>query len=246
MKTVLITGVSGGIGYAAVRKLAETYEYTAAISRSPGIPGIRQIHGASQEDKDCCPKNLHIFTGSVADFSFVEDTVSRIVKETGSIDLLINNAAVSYVGLLTDMSEADWQETVSVNLSSVFNTCHAVVPHMVHQKSGRIVNISSVWGLAGASCEVAYSATKGGINAFTKALAKELAPSGIAVNAIAFGAVDTRMNGHLSAEEKLSLEEEIPAGRMLTADEAADIILKVAELPSYITGDIIKADGGWI
>lgn len=232
MKTALITGVSGGIGYAAAKELAKKYDYVAAISR--GTSGLEDIG------------NIHIFTGSVTDFGFVEETVQQTVCETGSIDLLINNSAVSYVGLLTDMSEDDWHETVSVNLSSVFNTCHAAVPHMVHQKAGRIINISSVWGLAGASCEVAYSATKGGINAFTKALAKELAPSGIAVNAIAFGAVDTRMNSHLSPEEKMQLEDEIPAGRMIDADEAAEIILKTAELPIYITGDIIKADGGWI
>ncbi len=232
MKTALITGVSGGIGYAAAKELAKNYDYVAAISR--GTSGLEDIG------------NIHIFTGSVTDFGFVEETVRQTVRETGSIDLLINNSAVSYVGLLTDMSEGDWHKTVSVNLSSVFNTCHAAVPHMVHQKAGRIINISSVWGLAGASCEVAYSATKGGINAFTKALAKELAPSGIAVNAIAFGAVDTRMNSHLSPEEKMQLEDEIPAGRMIDADEAAEIILKTAELPIYITGDIIKADGGWI
>ena len=210
MKTALITGVSGGIGYAAAKELAKNYDYVAAISR--GTSGLEDIG------------NIHIFTGSVTDFGFVEETVRQTVRETGSIDLLIN----------------------TVNLSSVFNTCHAAVPHMVHQKAGRIINISSVWGLAGASCEVAYSATKGGINAFTKALAKELAPSGIAVNAIAFGAVDTRMNSHLSPEEKMQLEDEIPAGRMIDADEAAEIILKTAELPIYITGDIIKADGGWI
>ena len=232
MKTAIITGVSGGIGLKTALRLSTEYDYVAALTR-----GTTDFEGI---------ENIRLYTGSVADHEFVARAVEAIVKETGGVDLLVNNAAVSYVGLLTDMSETDWQETVSVNLSSVFNTCHAVVPHMVHEKRGRIINISSVWGLVGASCEVAYSATKGGINAFTKALAKELAPSGIAVNAIAFGAVDTRMNGHLSAEEKVQLEEEIPAGRMLTADEAAEIIIKTAELPGYITGDIIKADGGWI
>ena len=117
---------------------------------------------------------------------------------------------------------------------------------MVRQKSGRIVNISSVWGLAGASCEAAYSATKGAVNAFTKALAKELAPSGISVNAIAFGAVDTRMNSFLSEEDRAALEEEIPFGRMATADEAALTIVKLLEMPEYLTGEVIKVDGGWI
>ena len=232
MTTAIITGTSGGIGHTTALELAKKYDYVAALSR--GTTGFEDI------------ANIHIFEGSVAKHDFIVESIKQIVEATGQIDLLVNNAAVSYVGLLTDMTDADWQETVSVNLSSVFNTCHEVIPHMVHQKEGRVINISSVWGLAGASCEVAYSATKGGINAFTQALAKELAPSGIAVNAIAFGAVDTSMNKHLSPEEKQLLEEEIPIGRMLSANEAAKIILKVAELPLYVTGDIIKADGGWI
>jgi 3-oxoacyl-[acyl-carrier protein] reductase len=116
---------------------------------------------------------------------------------------------------------------------------------MVHQKSGKILNISSVWGDFGASCEVAYSATKGGINSFTKALARELAPSNISVNAIAFGAIDTRMNQGLSEDERTALETEIPFGRMATADEAAEFIKSILALPAYCTGDIIKFDGGW-
>ena len=170
----------------------------------------------------------------------------KVMKEAGSIDVLINCAAVSYVGLLMDMTPEEWHKTVAVNLESVYNTCHEDIPHMVRQKSGRIVNISSVWGLSGASCEAAYSATKGAVNAFTKALAKELAPSGISVNAIAFGAVDTRMNSFLSEEDRASLEEEIPFGRMATADEAALTITKLLEMPEYLTGEVIKCDGGWI
>ena len=117
---------------------------------------------------------------------------------------------------------------------------------MVKEKRGRIINISSVWGLVGASCEVAYSATKGAVNAFTKALAKEMALSGIAVNAIAFGAVDTRMNGHLSDEEKNELAESIAIGRMATPEEAADTVIKMLEMPDYLTGEVLKCDGGWI
>ena len=116
---------------------------------------------------------------------------------------------------------------------------------MVHAHKGRIINISSVWGNVGASCEVAYSATKGAVNAFTKALAKELAPSDIAVNAIAFGAIDTTMNGHLSLEEKIALEEEIPFGRMATEKEAADFIVTAANAGSYLTGQVLTFDGGW-
>ena len=117
---------------------------------------------------------------------------------------------------------------------------------MIHEKDGRIINISSVWGLVGASCEVAYSATKGAINSFTKALAKELAPSNISVNAVALGAIDTRMNSNLSAEDRLSLCEEIPAGRMASPEEAADFISTISKSPSYFTGEVIKFDGAWI
>ena len=145
-----------------------------------------------------------------------------------------------------DMNPDEWRQTVAVNLDSVYNTCHEVLPYMVKEKRGRIINISSVWGLVGASCEVAYSATKGAVNAFTKALAKELAPSGIRVNAAAFGVIDTDMNRHLSEEDRSQLEEEIPIGRMASPEEAADFIMKLIDMPDYFTGEVVKFDGGWI
>ena len=172
--------------------------------------------------------------------------IKKTVSVAGGVDALINSAAISYVGLLMDMNPDEWRQTVAVNLDSVYNTCHEVLPYMVKEKRGRIINISSVWGLVGASCEVAYSATKGAVNAFTKALAKEMALSGIAVNAIAFGAVDTRMNGHLSDEEKNELAESIAIGRMATPEEAADTVIKMLEMPDYLTGEVLKCDGGWI
>jgi 3-oxoacyl-[acyl-carrier protein] reductase len=159
-------------------------------------------------------------------------------------DILINNAGISYVGLLQDMSPEEWRSVIDTNLTSAFNCSKCAIPYMLKKHSGRIVNISSMWGNVGASCEVAYSASKGGINTFTKALAKELAPSGIAVNAIAFGMVDTRMNAFLDEEEKASLIEEIPAGRILSPQESADIIYSVSMMNSYVTGQIITADGG--
>ena len=123
--------------------------------------------------------------------------------------------------------------------------CKHAIPKMVHSKSGRILNISSVWGNVGASCEVAYSASKGGVNAFTKALAKELAPSGITVNAIACGVIDTRMNQCFSEEERTQLAEEIPAGRFGNAQEVAQLALSIVTSSSYLTGQIITLDGGW-
>ena len=134
---------------------------------------------------------------------------------------------------------------IATNLTSVFSCCHEAIPYMVHEKSGCIINISSVWGTVGASCEVAYSASKGGINTFTKALAKELAPSGISVNAIACGVIDTRMNGCFDAAERAALEEEIPMGRYGTPEEAAALAWQLATAPTYLTGQILSLDGGW-
>jgi 3-oxoacyl-[acyl-carrier protein] reductase len=144
------------------------------------------------------------------------------------------------------MSIKDWNSIISTNLTSVFNCCSLAIPDMVRQKSGKIINISSVWGNVGASCEVAYSASKGGMNAFTKALAKELAPSNIQVNAIACGAIDTEMNRILTAEELLQLTDEIPAGRLGRAEEVADLVYQLAQNNNYLTGQIIGLDGGWI
>jgi 3-oxoacyl-[acyl-carrier protein] reductase len=184
--------------------------------------------------------------GDAGDYEFIADFVSHVVDRFGeNIDLLVNNAGISYVGLLTDMDINDWNHIINTNTTSVFNSCRHVVPYMVKQQSGHIINISSVWGNVGASCEVAYSASKGAINSFTKALAKELAPSHISVNAIAFGAIDTDMNSHLSEEEKASLEYEIPYGRMATPEEAARFILHTADAGDYLTGQILTFDGAW-
>lgn len=169
-----------------------------------------------------------------------------IREQFGHIDVLVNNAGISYVGLLTDMSEEDWNRVISSNLTSVFNCCSLAIPEMVRKKSGKIINISSVWGNVGASCEVAYSASKGGMNAFTKALAKELAPSNIQVNAIACGAIDTEMNSLLTDEELSELKNEIPAGRLGRAEEVADLVYQLSRDNTYLTGQIIGLDGGWI
>ena len=143
------------------------------------------------------------------------------------------------------MNVTQWTNMVNINLNSLYATCSAIVPIMIKNQSGRIINISSVWGNVGASCEVAYSATKGGINAFTKALAKELAMSGIPVNAIAPGYIDTPMNSHLSEDEIVELCDEIPMGRAGRPDEVAKAVVKLAEMPAYLTGQIITVDGGW-
>ncbi len=241
MKTAIITGASRGIGRACAIEISKDYDMIA-ISCKNNIDLLNET--ASLIKENSC--DVMAFTGDISDYSFVVDMVSSVIDKCGHIDTLINNAGIASIGLFTDVTPDDWQSMLNVNLSSVYNTCHVVTPYMIHEKSGRILNISSVWGLVGASCEVCYSATKGAINSFTKALAKELAPSNIQINAVAFGAVDTDMNSCLSTDDKEALCNEIPFGRMATPKEAGQFIQKLLETPTYFTGEVIKFDGGWI
>lgn len=241
MKSIIITGASRGIGEAIALACTDYYDYIAICCQKSSDKLSNTASKIAQKGVSC-----RTFVGDISDYSFANELVSTVVSEAGGIDALVNNAGISTIGLFTDTTPEDWQRIINVNLSSIYNMCHSAIPHMVREKAGRIVNISSVWGLCGASCEVAYSTTKSGINGFTKALAKELAPSNISVNAIAFGAVDTSMNNHLSDEEKAVLAEEIPYGRMASCEEAAACVVKVLEMPDYYTGDILKFDGAWI
>lgn len=163
-----------------------------------------------------------------------------------TVDVLVNNAGISYIGLLQDMSYEDWKRVIDTNLGSVFNMSKLVLPLMLKSNHGKIINISSVWGSAGASCEAAYSASKGGINALTKALAKELAPNNIQVNCIACGAIATDMNTNLEPEAIALLKEEIPAGRLGKPEEIADMVFYLADKDTYTNGAVITVDGGWI
>ena len=241
-KTVFITGASRGIGRAiAIRFAAAGYQLALCCRQNTQLLENLQQLIISQYHTDCL-----IFTGDTGDYHQLEAMISETIARFHHIDVLVNNAGISYIGLLTDMSPDDWQRIVNTNLTSVFNSCRLAVPGMVHEHSGKIINISSVWGCCGASCEVAYSATKGGVNAFTKALAKELAPSNIQVNAIACGAIDTEMNHFLHREDLIGLMEDIPAGRLGKAEEVADLAYHLGYKESYLTGQIIGLDGGWI
>lgn len=240
-KVALVTGSTRGIGKAIAIKLAQE-GYSLIIN---GVRNKTMLLDLKTEiesyGSDCMA-----FLGDVASYDVTTELFKEIEQRYGAVDLLINNAGVSYVGLFTDMAKTDWDMLINTNLNSVYNCCHFAVPHMVHKKSGKIINISSVWGCVGASCEVAYSATKGAMNSFTKALAKELAPSNIQVNAIACGAIDTDMNRCFSKEEILMLEDEIPSGRMGTPSEVADLVFDLCKGHAYLTGQVIKLDGGWI
>lgn len=241
-KTVLITGASGGIGRAAALAFARTKRYNLVLGCCRNEEALRAYNDTLV---DTYGVTSVVVRANVGDRAEVEHLFSEAEKAFGGVDILINNAGISFVGLLTDMTDADWDQILATNLSSCFYCSRRAIPYMLHQKDGRIINVSSVWGNAGASCEVAYSATKGGVNAMTKALAKELAPSGIQVNAAAFGCIDTEMNGHLSEEDKAELSYEIPMGRFAAPEEAGNFLLALAESERYLTGQILTFDGGW-
>lgn len=240
-KTVLITGASRGIGKAVAVKFAKK-GYNVVINCAHREQELLQ----AQKEIETYQVSCTAFLGDVGDLETCERMYRLIRKQYGGLDVLVNNAGVSYIGLLQDMSADDWNQIMTTNLTSVFNCCKLAIPFMLEQKQGKIINISSVWGNVGASCEVAYSATKGGINAFTRALAKELAPSNIQVNAVACGAIDTEMNQWMEEDELIGLVEDIPTGRLGRAEEVADLVYHLGYKNAYLTGQVIGLDGGWI
>ena len=240
-KTVLVTGASRGIGKAVAIKFAKK-GYNVVISCVHRAEQLEQTRREIESFQAPCLAYL----GDMGDLKSCETLFSQIRSRFGGVDVLVNNAGISYIGLLQDMSSEDWERMLHVNLTSVFNCCKLAIPYMVRQKQGKIVNVSSVWGVVGASCETAYSATKGGINALTKALAKELAPSNIQVNAVACGAINTEMNQWMEEDELIALVEDIPAGRLGSAEEVADLVYHLGYKNAYLTGQVIGLDGGWI
>ena len=238
-KTVLVTGASRGIGKAIAVKFAKK-GYNVVINCLHSEERLLQ----TKKELETYQISCLAYMGDMGDMEQCRILFDQIRKQFGTLDVLVNNAGISYIGLLQDMSTESWDRIIRTNLTSVFNCCKLAVPGMVEKKQGKIINISSVWGVSGASCEVAYSATKGGINAFTKALAKELAPSNVQVNAVACGAIDTEMNRFLEEDELIALIEEIPAGRLGQAEEVADLVYHLGYKNSYLTGQIIGLDGG--
>ena len=240
-KTVLITGASRGIGAAIAEAFArEGYQLSLCCKESKDQ--LMELANRLYADYQA---QVLTHVGDVGDVDFVKQMIRDTKDQYGSIDVVINNAGIAHIGLLSDMTDEEWNRMLATDLSSVFYICRAVIPSMVKVQSGRIINISSVWGNVGASCEVAYSACKGAINAMTKALGKELAPSHIQVNAIACGAIDTDMNACFSREDLDALCEEIPAGRMGRPEEVAALALQIASGSEYLNGQVITLDGGW-
>ena len=237
MKTVLITGGSRGIGKSMVE-----------LFREKGYQVAFTYKNSENDAKSLAEKTNSL--AIKADSAVAED-ITRAVLLTreafGEIDCLINNAAISSFSLLSDLSVEEWNETVAVNLTAPFLYCKAVIPEMVSRKSGRIINISSMWGLVGSSCEAHYSATKAGLIGLTKALAKELGPSGITVNAIAPGVIATEMNSRLSKEDVASLCDETPLMRMGKPEEVSAAALYLAsDEASFITGEVLNISGGFV
>lgn len=238
MKTILITGASRGIGAAAARVFASR-GWHPVITCSQDKDSLFAL---KTELEQTCSVPCDAFVCDMGRYEEVEKLFSRIPAP----DALINNAGRSYFGLLSEMSPSDWQQIMDTNLNACFYTCRLAIPAMVRRQAGRILNISSVWGQAGASMETAYSASKGAVNAFTRALAKELAPSNIQVNALAPGFIDTAMNARLSPEETAAITAAIPADRCGTPEEVAELAWQIIHAPAYMTGQIISIDGGWI
>ena len=238
-RKVLITGASRGIGRSVAASFAKQGD-DLILTCLNNIEDLEKYAGNLEKEFGIKAKAVRC---DVSDY----EAVKALFADIKDIDILINNAGVAWIGLLTDMEKEDWDKVLGTNLDALFYTAKFAVPLMVKKHSGRIINISSVWGNVGASCEVAYSASKGGVNSFTKALAKELAPSGIVVNAVACGVIDTDMNRkHLSSEDIEELKGEIPMDRLGSTEDVADLVVKLAQAPEYMTGQIITIDGGWI
>lgn len=240
-KTVLITGASRGIGRGIALAFADK-GINVAINCIHNVDKLQETAELIRKSGASC----EIFPADVSNYEETAKMFDDIKKSFGSVDILINNAGISMIGLFQDMTHDEWERIISTNLGSVYNCCHFAIPDMVKNQFGKIINISSVWGITGASCEAAYSASKGGVNALTRALAKELAPSNIQVNAVACGAIDTDMNHFLSKDELECLTDEIPAGRLGTPDEVGRLVKTLCTDNSYLTGQIIQLDGGWI
>lgn len=241
-KYAFITGASRGIGRATALAFAHA-GYHVFINCKHSVSELQTV----QEEILSIPgATCDMVIGDVGKSEDVTKMFKKVYDICPALDVLVNNAGISHIGLLSEMKDKEWEQLLQTNLSSVFYCCRAAVPKMVSQKKGRIINISSIWGVSGASCEAAYSATKAGVNGLTKALAKELAPSNIQVNALSCGVIETDMNKNLSPEERLSLEIEIPAGRFGTPQEIADVVIQLCDAPAYLTGQIIGVDGGFI
>lgn len=237
MKTALITGGAGGIGTATARKLAaEGY-----------LVAINYHHSQKKAEALAAELGGIAVHADITDPSETERMVDNVLDKFCQLDILVCNAGQAWSGLFHQMSIQEWRQLFAVNVDGVFHACRAVIPHFIQRKAGKIITVSSMWGQVGASCEVAYSASKGTVIALTKALAKELGPSGITVNCVAPGVIDTEMNAHLDKAALDALAEETPLGRIGSPEEVAAVIAFLASADgNFLTGQILSPNGGLV
>ena len=241
-KTVLITGASRGIGAACARRFAAAgYAVAIHYHRSEGAAQALAEEIAAQGGQAL------LVRADLADSGAVGQMVDNVLDNFCQLDTLVCNAGVAHLGLITDLSDADWRRLFAVNVDGVFYCCRAVLPHFIHRKAGQIVTVSSMWGLTGASCEAAYSASKAAVIGLTRALAKELGPSHITVNCVAPGVIDTEMNRHLTREDWDALREETPLGVIGTPEDVAQSVYFLASPAArFITGQVLSPNGGLV
>ena len=251
MKTILITGSSRGIGAQIARQafLSGTYhvviQYRAHRARADALAA--SLETIARENPERRFGKLLVQYADVTREADVDALFSAAEAAFGRVDVLVNNAGISSFRLFTDLTLSEWNETMATNVTGAFLCCRRALPKMVHEKYGRIVNVSSVWGLCGASCEVHYSASKAALIGLTKALAKEVAPSGITVNCVAPGVIDTEMNAALKKEDLDALRDETPLGRIGTVSDVAKTVLFLAsDDASFLTGQVVSPNGGLV
>ena len=233
---ILVTGASRGIGREIAKNLA--------LKGNKVIANYNKSEEQAQTLQDIS-ENIEIYKADVSKREEVKQMVQYVLDKYGKIDVLVNNAGISECKLFTDVSDEDWQKVINTNLYSAFCVTQEVISNMVHNKNGCIINISSVWGLVGASCETVYSITKAGIDAMTKSLAKEYGPSNIRVNSIAPGIIDTDMNKNLTIEEIDNIKNEIPLEKIGKTIDISKCVEWLIE-DKYTTGQVISINGGWI
>lgn len=242
MKYALITGASGGIGAATARAFAQA-GYGVAIHAHRSVD---KLHALAQELSALSVPVLEV-CADLSDPVQAKTMVDNVLEKFCQLDILVCCSGLSHVGLVTDIDPQQWKTLFGVNVDGMHYCCQAVLPHMVHRKEGCILTVSSMWGQVGASCEVAYSATKGAVITYTKALAQEVGPSNIRVNCIAPGVIATEMNAHLSPEDLEALADEAPLGRIGTPEECAACALFLAsEGASFVTGQVLAPNGGLV
>ncbi len=233
-RIVIVTGGTRGIG----RAICEEFIKNGDIV----VLNYKKSYEKAVELKEKLGENLYLIQADVGNMAEVKVMTEFCLNKFGKVDVLVNNAGISQIKPFADITEDDWDEMIRVNLKGIYNTTKCVIDSMIHEKKGKIINISSIWGEVGASCEVHYSTAKAGVIGFTKALAKEMALSNIQVNCIAPGIIDTEMNAQFNLEE---LKEEVPSGKIGTPKDIANMTLFLAsDKADYITGQTIGVNGG--